>query len=340
MTSLISIILANHNQAPTLAPAIDSVLAQTYGEIELIVVDAASDDDSRDIIAQYGDRIQQRIYLDEDDLVAATNAGIAKAQGDWVALLDARDRWLPDKLAQQAIYLGAYPTHSFVYCNAFEYQPFLGLTGTTLFDKNAPYTQQSQLSLFLNPYVPRSTLLVRRTALIALDTPLHTVLDGRLGESAGYELHLRLAAIAPFGFIDRPLVFCKQNADADTFFQGALDRFAARRKVYQYTPSLQRLPNKQIREMLYGSLRTQARYLLHHATGEQMHEALRTMAQLHGLPTYEAMSAFVGLVGPILTWPLRRYLAYRKAKYIATQPDFMQVAAWNEPYLTQPDRGT
>jgi glycosyltransferase involved in cell wall biosynthesis len=91
---LISIIINNYNYARFLAEAIDSALNQTYQQTEVIVVDDGSTDRSREIMAEYGDRIQA-IYQENGKQGAALNNGFAASQGDIVIFLDSDDYLLP-----------------------------------------------------------------------------------------------------------------------------------------------------------------------------------------------------------------------------------------------------
>ena len=99
---LVSIIMNVRNGAPTLGEAINSVLAQTFEDWELIVWDDCSTDRSAEVVADYRDpRI--RYYLSPEDtlLGKARSNAIAHANGDWLAFLDQDDVWLPDKLRKQ-----------------------------------------------------------------------------------------------------------------------------------------------------------------------------------------------------------------------------------------------
>jgi GT2 family glycosyltransferase len=100
---LISVVIPAYNGGDLLCQAVDSVLAQTMADFELIVVDDGSTDGSAQRLPA-DDRlvlIRQR----NTGTAAARNAGIAAATGEWVALLDQDDRWYPDKLERQLPYL-------------------------------------------------------------------------------------------------------------------------------------------------------------------------------------------------------------------------------------------
>jgi hypothetical protein len=96
-----TVIIVNHNYAPWLGEAIDSALAQTYPEVEVVVVDDGSTDSSRDVIASYRSHIRTVLKPNEGQ-AAAMNAGFAVSQGDPVIFLDADDVLLPEAVTSAA----------------------------------------------------------------------------------------------------------------------------------------------------------------------------------------------------------------------------------------------
>lgn len=96
----VSAVIPAYNYARFVCDAVDSALAQTWPNIEVIVVDDGSIDDTRRRLEPYGDRIRY-IYQDNRGLSAARNAGIRAARGEWIALLDADDIWHRQKTAIQ-----------------------------------------------------------------------------------------------------------------------------------------------------------------------------------------------------------------------------------------------
>ena len=97
---LVSCVVAVFNGERYLAESLQSVLAQTYPRLELIVVDDGSIDGTAQVIADFGRRVRC-IRETNSGLAAARNRGIAAASGDFLAFLDADDVWLPDKIARQ-----------------------------------------------------------------------------------------------------------------------------------------------------------------------------------------------------------------------------------------------
>jgi len=99
-SSKVSVIIPNYNYARYVGDAIRSVLAQTYTNFEIIVVNNGSTDDSLDILRGFGDHI---VLVDQANLgqSGARNSGLAKSTGELFAFLDADDVWEPTKLEKQ-----------------------------------------------------------------------------------------------------------------------------------------------------------------------------------------------------------------------------------------------
>lgn len=98
MNELISVVIPAYNAGRFLADAIESVLAQTHRNLEIIVVDDGSTDDTATVARDYDIRY---IYQENAGVSGAMNTGFRAASGDYLASNDADDLWLPDKLAVQ-----------------------------------------------------------------------------------------------------------------------------------------------------------------------------------------------------------------------------------------------
>lgn len=96
----VSVIIPTYNRAALLREAIQSVLDQTYQDIEIIVVDDGSTDDTVSVVEQFEHRLRY-IYQSNAGVSAARNSGLQVAEGEFVAFLDSDDTFLQGKLAQQ-----------------------------------------------------------------------------------------------------------------------------------------------------------------------------------------------------------------------------------------------
>jgi glycosyltransferase involved in cell wall biosynthesis len=103
-TSLqVSAVIPVYNDSEYLSGAIDSILCQTYNNIDVIVVDDGSDDDIEPIRQKYGSN-SNILFVSHNEnkgLPAARNTGINESTGDLIAFLDADDRWTPEKIEGQ-----------------------------------------------------------------------------------------------------------------------------------------------------------------------------------------------------------------------------------------------
>src|SRR5215471_10950429 len=96
----LSVIIPSYNHGRYLPQCIDSVLAQTYPATEVLVVDDGSQDDTREVVATYGDRVRY-VWRPNGGLSAARNTGVAATTCAWIAFLDADDWWDAHKIERQ-----------------------------------------------------------------------------------------------------------------------------------------------------------------------------------------------------------------------------------------------
>src|SRR5438045_8833163 len=96
----VSIIIPTFNRANLVDGAIESVLAQTEPNIEVMVVDDGSTDDTAEKLGRFGHRIIV-IRQGNAGVSSARNTGIRAARGEWIAFVDSADRWQPEKLERQ-----------------------------------------------------------------------------------------------------------------------------------------------------------------------------------------------------------------------------------------------
>lgn len=99
---LVSIIMPSWNTANFIEKSINSVIAQTYGKWELIIIDDCSTDNTEEIVARFrDDRIKYLKNESNSGAALTRNKGLRAAQGEWIAFLDSDDLWMPEKLEHQ-----------------------------------------------------------------------------------------------------------------------------------------------------------------------------------------------------------------------------------------------
>src|SRR4030042_1119324 len=105
----VSVIIPTYNRAALVAEAVASVLAQTWRDFEVLVVDDGSTDGTAAALAPFAGQVTVLHRPSRGGVSAARNRGIAAARGQWLAFLDSDDLWLPEKLSRQWAFLEAHP---------------------------------------------------------------------------------------------------------------------------------------------------------------------------------------------------------------------------------------
>lgn len=114
----VSVVIPTYNRADLLEEALSSVLQQTYQDFEVIIVDDGSTDDTRErVAALQSDPRMRYVYQENHGLAGARNTGIRASRGDYIALLDDDDIWLPDKLEKQMSLMAVDDQADVVHCD-------------------------------------------------------------------------------------------------------------------------------------------------------------------------------------------------------------------------------
>ena len=138
------------NRAAYYRAIVDSVLAQTFTDYEIIVVDDGSTDNTGEFLKKhYGDQDKVYCAINKQRFSAARNAGIEASRGTYIAILDDDDLWLPEKLALQVELLEKNPDVSLAYCGTLKVNSRGELIEEVKPEKEGPYLRrdaQSELS--------------------------------------------------------------------------------------------------------------------------------------------------------------------------------------------------
>lgn len=156
----ISAIIPTYNYARYVRRAVDSALNQTYPVAEVIVVDDGSKDNTREVLAEYGDRIRY-IYQANRGLAGARNTGIREAKSPWVAFLDSDDAWMPEKIERQVKRVESDHSIELVYTASHLHYPDGTIQPTTVLDPSQLWPRFR----YINNICP-STVLVRRDVIM------------------------------------------------------------------------------------------------------------------------------------------------------------------------------
>ena len=192
-------ITAAYNHVQFVRQSVESVLNQTYRDFEHIVVDDGSSDGTAEVLKTFGDRIKY-IRQENRGTQAAINAGIRESTGEYIAILDSDDAWLPHKLERQLPVFEEFPKTTVVYSHAYaidgngemkEGDVLLGgpLNSETAFD-----------DLLRHNPIPVLTAVIKRGCLDELGGFTET-----LRALSDWDLWIRISTRRRFVFIPEPL---------------------------------------------------------------------------------------------------------------------------------------
>ena len=200
-TPLVSVVIPAYNRAGLIGRAIDSVLQQTHADLEVIVVDDASTDNTGEVVKAIGDTRIRYIRCERNaGASAARNTGIAAAAGRFVAFLDSDDVWMPEKLTLQLAVLLACDDPEQVVC----YSQVIVDTGSA---RVVMPTAGKQAGEPVGDYVFGHRGLIHTSSLVLSRTLAQGTLfpvDQRKHEDWDVFLRLEQQGVS-WRFVDRPL---------------------------------------------------------------------------------------------------------------------------------------
>jgi glycosyltransferase involved in cell wall biosynthesis len=187
-----------YNAGKFIRAAVESVLAQTYQALELIVVDDGSTDDTAAVVQSFGTAVHY-VYQPNQRQAAARNHGIRLAKGDLIAFLDADDVWFPRKLELQTRLFLSSPQLGLVYCSMLAADPSGQVTSLIEATLRGP----DGIKILLGQGSPGcgSTALVPRAVLDDVG-----MFDPDLSPCEDTDLFWRISVRFPVDFVLEPLV--------------------------------------------------------------------------------------------------------------------------------------
>ena len=201
---MISVIIPTYNAAAYIYEALDSVLAQTYKDYEIIVIDDGSTDDTKELIEVHYPAVKY-FYVENNGVSAARNLGIVKAQGEFIAFLDADDMWLPEKLEKQLTVFGADESVGLVFTENYFFND-QGLSGFTN-KKSRLMRGDIVKNIFLNSYAVTSTVMVRKSVFKQVG-----LFEEELSVAEDDNMWMRIAMKFGVELIDECLVMYRMTA--------------------------------------------------------------------------------------------------------------------------------
>jgi glycosyltransferase involved in cell wall biosynthesis len=198
-TPRVSVVTATYNMGHYVVQAVESVLSQDYPDLEIIVVDDGSDDDTQDRLARFADDPRVTVLHQENrGQTVAKNRGLAAATGEYIGFCDADNMWRPGKLTRQVQVLKSDPTVGVVYGDI----ALIDEDGRPKPGPRTPrYGGRITAKLLVDNFVTFNTTLVPRRVIDAVggfDEDLRMAID--------YDLWLRISLDHEFVYLDEPLV--------------------------------------------------------------------------------------------------------------------------------------
>ena len=248
----LSVIVPTYNGEDYLSAALESIVAQSDPNIEVIVVDDGSTDRSADILKGFTDSRLTILTQKNRGVLAARNAGLAAATGEYIAFLDADDTWRPDCLEKLHRALTEHPECVLAYCGWQN----IGLPGNRGNPFIPPdYEVDNKAELLLDDCRwPIHGALTRRDAIVAAGG-----FDPTFPTAEDYWLWLRIAITNKIARVPEVLAFYQhhgeQRSTARNQYQKALNRWQIRREFLKRHPEISgRLGHRRIRELTHGNL--------------------------------------------------------------------------------------
>lgn len=209
----VSVIIPTYNRAPLVGAAIASVLDQDYPNLELLVIDDGSTDDTAEVVRQFGPTVR---YIEQANAGAARarNRGIELATGELVAFLDSDDLFLPGKLKEQVQCFQQQSALVLVYC----WFSILDDHGRHRLGRrcrlSGPVAQELLAQSMKGP-LATPTIMVRRSALLEVGP-----FDESMALSEDTDLWCRLARLGPIGLVPEVLVQVRRHSGNLSFAPG------------------------------------------------------------------------------------------------------------------------
>ncbi|WP_427978826.1 glycosyltransferase family 2 protein [Agarivorans sp.] len=199
MTVTVSVIIPAYNSASFIHKAIDSVLAQSFDDYEIIVVNDGSSDNTVECLAPYAECLQL-ITQSNAGASKARNTGLQAAKGEFVAFLDADDLWRPYKLEQQVAAMRT--CENWVACYTETSYKADEETLSQQVEQQSKRVTKDLQQVFLHPYLVTSSFMVRREVLNQVG-----YFDEDLKTAEDIDLYLRIAEQGPIGLLQTSLVW-------------------------------------------------------------------------------------------------------------------------------------
>ncbi|MBP1698711.1 MAG: glycosyl transferase, family [Deltaproteobacteria bacterium] len=206
----VSVIIPTYNRLPMLKEAVDSVLAQDFEDMELMVVDDGSTDGTAEEIRRYGGRVKLLEHSVNKGVSAARNKGILQARGKYIAFLDSDDLWVKGKLKIQVTFLDDNPHYPLCYTDEIWIRKGKRVNPMLKHAKYSGWIFEKCLPLCI---ISPSSVMMKKTLFTKVG-----LFDEALPVCEDYDFWLRVSARFPIFFINRKLII-KRGGHPDQLSQ-------------------------------------------------------------------------------------------------------------------------
>jgi glycosyltransferase involved in cell wall biosynthesis len=195
----VTVIIPTYNRADLLPRALDSVLAQTFKDFEVLVIDDASTDNTSEVVQGYqDDRVRYLCQEENRGVSAARNRGLREAQGEFIAFLDSDDEWLSNKLECQVARYSALPDDVGLVYTGFE----------TVRDGGAATTHKPDLSGDLFSYLLQRNFIYPTSGMMVKHSVVSEVgyFDEEMPANEDWDYYVRIAREYRIEYVDDVLM--------------------------------------------------------------------------------------------------------------------------------------
>lgn len=261
----ISVVIPTYNRAHTIVRAIESVRRQTYPVSEIVIVDDASSDDTKQRVrAVEDDRIRYFCLEKNKGAAGARNYGVSKSRYDIIAFLDSDDEWRADKLEKQIKYMESHKDCRMVYCAFVRHYPS---SDQIIPDMDIGKKLEGDIlsELLFDNSISTQTIVMTRDLFEetgGFDESMRSLED--------YDLAIRCSKLGPIGFVpevlvDAPYLDDALTSDLDAFYKSRCMMMQKYRNEYLSTGTFNKTAEA-ILTMAYqdGMLESVQSMLLHY----------------------------------------------------------------------------
>lgn len=209
----VTVIIPCYNREKYIAKTVESVLNQTYPNVELIVVDDGCSDNSRNVLERFTDRIR---ILEHPGRVnkgqsAALNLGIRSSQSDYVAFLDSDDLFAPEKIERQVQFLENNPLYGLVYVNGHTIDENGNIIYRIYGDNHQEHSDPNRVLLDCYFLLPTNSLLRREVLEKA------GFFDESLRSAQDHDFAIRVAEVTKIAYLHENLFYYRRHPDSISY---------------------------------------------------------------------------------------------------------------------------